>query len=510
MKFPCRFAASLLVLLPLSRAAEPFRILVEEDFRSGEIHAPDWRPLPNPLPGTGLQPTPGRAAQGVPHALVRDLREAPLWPDGRLNIARNEVEQGMHQVWDPGILFDPAEALLVMRTTTFSDATTGGTNSIAVRLWVQRDTGPNLHKERMELSTHFNAHPRGSRQVYPNAYVVRDGWETWAMPEGNNSRRAGIYYRLAAEGRNEEIRGPLAVPLGHYWDWQGLDWPRGWTPPLGGGLFPPPPRDATVFPGGGLYTTTAIFVRTSEALPEFPHEFATRVDLLAPRHRGRITLLAPLPREINEIRLILRSETPPEGREWLLAEGADPAAPLWLGVADVRVWLTSRADVNLDGRVDLQDWEALRQGQDRDAPLHTDGDLLGSGSVDLADAFFLAARLPESDAERPPPEAWTARFAEDGTLRLHAPPQSRLYAWRLIPPEGDAIEAELLSEFGTGGLQRQGPGEVGAADLRNPWLSDRGSEKSLARLPSPLRSGFRILLQPGPGVPAITLPVRLP
>lgn len=488
-------------------------VLLEVDFRQGKeaLAASGLVALGDPLPGTGLVDVPHRAEQGVPRALARNLRDVPLWPDGRLQIARNEVQQGVHRVLDPSVPFDPAEQVLVTRMTTFSDASTGGTNSIGVRLWVQSGLGPNDHWERMELSTHFNMNPRGARQVYPNAYVVRDGWETWAMPEGTNSRRAGIYYRLAEQGLNQEIRGPLAVTRGYYWTWEGLDWPKGWASPLGGGLYAPPGRDERTFPGHGLYTVTAVWARSDSAIPGDPHRFSTRVDIRAPRAEGRVLLDAPLPERLDEVRLILRSEPPAEGRDWVLPPGFDEASELFLGVADAWIALRSRADVNLDGSVDLDDWDLLRGHAGKSDALHLHGDLTGDGGVGLRDAFFLAARMKgnaSADAV-PPPEAWQATRDGEGRLVLHVPAGGRLYGWR-VETKGEPLEAEALQPaFADTAMRETTPLYAGEVDLRHPVIADAGEMRrlNLGPLFSNPDSPARMVVLTQLGSEALTLPV---
>lgn len=489
-------------------------VLVEADFRQGvdALNASGLVMLDGALPGTGIRETPHRSGQEVPRALVRDLREAPLWPDGRLQITRNEVQQGAHRLFAPAVPLDPSEQVLVMRVTTFSDASTGGSNSVAVRLWVQEGLGPNHHRDRLELSTHFNPHPRGSRQVYPNAYTVRDGWETWAMPEGTNSRRAGIYYRLGAEGRNEEIRGPLAVPLGIYWTWDGLNWPKGWAPPLGGGLYEPPARDAAFFPGDGLYTTTAVWARSDRALAEDPHRFASRVDVLAPRSEGRIVLEAPLPAEIDEVRLLLRSERPGGDRDWLRAAGREQEDPLYLGVAEMHVALRSRADVNLDGAVDSRDWDLLRNHAGKAGALHVHGDVTGDGSVGLRDGFFLAARMPAGDDTAIPPEAWRAYRDTAGHLRLRIPPGGRLYGWALKSPSLPLASSSMLSVYGDTALREQTDHLTGEMDLMHPVYNPGESALylDLGALLGDEISGSTVRIQTRPGREALTLPVWSP
>ena len=503
--------AGLGLLTAFAVSADP-RVLVDEDFRNGpdEIRTPGWVMLADPLPGTGIRPVPARETLGVPHALVRSLREAPLWPDGRLQIARNEVGQGMHRVMDPPVPLNPAEEVLVMRMTTFADATTGGTNSIAVRLWVQSGPGPNDHRERMELSTHFNAHARGSRQVYPNAYTVRDGWETWAMPEGINSRRAGIYYRLAAEGRNEDIRSREAVDRGFYWTWQGLDWRRGWLPPLGGALYPPPEADGEPFPGGGIYTTTAVFARADVPLSFETHRFRTRVDVLAPRKSGRVVLDAPLPESVDEVRLLLRSETPGEGREWLYADPAHPPEDPLLGVADVRAVILSRADVNLDGQVDADDWHIMRDHAGKTDALHTHGDVTGDGRVDLEDAFFLAARLrSELEADTPPAEKWRAQRDEQGNLQIRIPPGGRLYGWQLQREDGPMQADGLTPLFTDEAMRIADPEQIGEMDLANPLTAgEEGLTLSAGVLAAPETGRLYLRIQTAPGQSALRLPVN--
>lgn len=488
------------------------KVLVEVSFREGEeaVVGTGLVSLPGSLPGTGLRPTPHRADQGVPQALVRDLREEPQWPDGRLQIARNEVEQGMKRVFAPSVPFDPSEQVLVMRVTTFSDATTGGTNSIGVRLWVQHGLGPNEHRERMELSTHFNAHQRGSRQVYPNAYYVRDGWETWAMPEGTNSRRAGIYYRLGAEGRNEEIRGPQAVPQGYYWTWQGLQWPKGWTPPVGGGLYEPPPSDATHFPGNGLYTTTAVWARTERPLPGDPHRFSSRVDVMAPRGEGRVLLEAPLPEQIDEVRLILRSESPGEGRDWLMTAGRSDDDPLFLGVADMKVALLSRADVNLDGLVDQADWEILLQHAGKTDALHGHGDLTGDGRVGINDGFFLAARMAEQSSDQAlPSEQWRAWQDSSGQVHLRVPVGGQLYGWQMENRTDKFRPDHLQAVFSETAMREQTPQRIGEMDLRHPVRTE--GEEVLDLNFGPILAGtdtiLRMRIQAGLGQEAMILPI---
>ncbi|MCH8475922.1 MAG: hypothetical protein LAT55_11935 [Opitutales bacterium] len=489
--------------------------LLEADFRDPGLTTESprsWQFLPDPLPGTGLRATPHRAAQGVPQAFVRSLNEEPLWPDGSLQITRNEVEQGLHRLFPQAIPFDPEEEILLMRTTTFADATTGGTNSIAVRLWVQSGLGPNNHRERMELSTHFNHHQRGSRQVYPNAYVVRDGWETWAMPEGTNSRRAGIYYHLGTEPRNEEIRSREAVAKGYYWTWEGLDWPGGWQPPLGGALYAPPANDEALFQGDGLYTTTALFRQSDQALSTDLHRFATEVDIQAPRHEGRISLKAPLPREIEEVRLILRSQTPGEGRKWVHPDPANPLEDPLLGVADVTAQILSRADVNLDGTVDLEDWETMVAHQEKRPALHYHGDLTGDGIVGLSDAFFLAARLPRQTDKAPIAlEDWQALLGEEGEIFLQVPAGGKVYGWKIIAPSEALPSLREEGLFGENALRQSNEQQIGEANLANPFQGDGDSPEKikLGRLPSSSEiPDLQIKVQPGLGVPALTLPLH--
>lgn len=505
-------AIPILCLLAVSLTRAEPGVLLDVDFREGEdaAAAAGLLPLEEGLPGTGLRTVPHRAGQGVPQALVRDLREQPLWQDGRLQIARNEVEQGMHRVFSPARPLDPAEEVLVMRSTTFSDASTGGTNSIGVRLWVQNGRGPNEHRERMELSTHFNLHARGSRQVYPNAYVVREGWETWAMPEGTNSRRAGIYYRLAAEGRNAEIRGADAVPLGFYWTWEGLDWPQGWRPPVGGGLYEPPARGADVFPGDGLYSVTAIWARSEQALAGQPHAFATRVDLLAPRGEGRVLLEAPLPPQVEEIRILLRSETPAAGRDWVRIEGLEKEDALFLGVADARVAIHPRADVNLDGQVDLDDWDVLRLHAGKAEALHIHGDLTGDGRVGLADAFFLAARLPAGPRQNPiSPEQWRAWRDAENRLVLHVPAGGRMYGWMLDAREPLHKADSFTDVFGEGALREISENRLGEINLRHPFSATEAQAVPLSSGPVLEGMAFPVTIRilTRPGAEALTLPV---
>jgi hypothetical protein len=489
-------------------------VLLDVDFRQGDeaLSSAGLMPLEGGLPGTGLRDVPHRSGQGAVRAWVRDLREAPLWPDGRLDIARNEVQQGLHRVFSTPRPFNPAEEVLVMRTTTFSDASTGGTNSIAVRLWVQNGLGPNEHRERLELSTHFNLHPRGARQVYPNAYFVRDGWETWAMPEGNNSRRAGVYYRLAAEGRNDEIRGPLAVPLGFYWTWEGLSWAKGWQPPLGGGLYEPPVRSAEIFPGEGLYTVTTVWARTETALPGDPHRFTSRVDVLAPRHEGRVLLEAPLPEQVEEIRLILRSETPSGDRSWVKTSDRSEGDDLFLGVTDAGVSIHPRADVNLNGEVNLEDWDVLLSYAGKEEALHVHGDLMGDGRVGVADAFFLAARLSSPEQDSAAPELWRAWRDADGRLMLRIPPGGRLYAWMLEIPEPLPDPAAIIPVFGKGALTESGGQRLGGANLREPLFDNDGTSRELKLGNISFRDNSQqtLRIQTRLGSEALTLPILVP
>ncbi|MCC5789886.1 MAG: hypothetical protein JJT75_09635, partial [Opitutales bacterium] len=498
-------------------AASPEKeaILLEADFRNPDLMTEaerSWKFLPDPLPGTGIRQTPHRAAQGVPQALVRSLNEEPLWPDGSLQITRNEVEQGLHRIFPEAISFDPKEEILLMRTTTFADATTGGTNSIAVRLWIQSGLGANEHRERMALSTQFNHHQRGSRQVYPNAYMVRDGWEAWAMPEGTNSRRAGIYYRLGTEPRNEEIRGAEAVAKGYYWTWEGLDWPIGWQPPLGGALYAPPANDEAPFRGDGLYTTTALFRQSDQALSTDPHRFATEVDIQAPRHEGRISLKAPLPRKIEEVRLILRSQTPAEGRDWVHPNPENPLEDPLLGVADVTAQILSRADVNLDGTVDLEDWHTMVANHEQRPALHYHGDVTGNGEVGLSDAFFLAARLPRQTDKAPAVlEDWQALLGEEGEIFLQVPVGGKVYGWKIVAPSGTLPPLHEGTLLGEDSLRQTNEQQIGEANLAKPFQGDGDSpgKRKLGRLSSSSEtSDLQIKVQPGLGVPALTLPLH--
>lgn len=490
-------------------------VLLQADFRDPDLRQeshPSWDFLPNRLPGTGIRPTPHREDQGLSQALVRSLQEAPLWPDGSLQITRNEVEQGIHRTFPEAVPFDPQEEILLMRTTTFADATTGGTNSIAVRLWVQSGFGPNEHRERMELSTHFNHHPRGARQVYPNAYVVRDGWETWAMPEGTNGRRAGVYYLLGAEPRNDEIRSRQAVRQGFYWTWEGLRWPTGWESPLGGALYAPPSSPDQPFQGDGLYTTTAVFRQSDQPLPGFPHEYATSVDLIAPRTEGRITLESPLPRRIDEVRLILRSEKPSGDREWIRPEQDTELDDPLLGVVEVQAQILSRADANMDGQVDLNDWDVLWRHQNRENALHHHGDLTGDGRVGLADAFYLAARLPQSEQRsRVALEEWRAWVDAESQIHLQIPGNAKVYGWKVISAENPLPKANLESLLGELALTEINRDSLGEADLRNPYQNNR--KKPLQVMLGSFSAGedrgnFLVKIQADSGVPAITLPLE--
>ena len=512
------FGALLLAGSGCQTIAEPEKdsVLLQADFRDPDLRQesdPSWDFLPNRLPGTGIRPTPHREDQGVSQALVRSLQEAPLWPDGSLQITRNEVEQGIHRTFPEAVPFDPQEEILLMRTTTFADATTGGTNSIAVRLWVQSGFGPNEHRERMELSTHFNHHARGSRQVYPNAYYVRDGWETWAMPEGTNSRRAGVYYRLGSEPRNNEIRGRNAVARGFYWTWDGLRWPIGWEPPLGAALYEPPAGKNASFQGTGLYTTTALFRQTEQALPGDPRAFATAVDIIAPRSEGRVLLEAPLPRKIDEVRLILRSQTPSEDRDWVVPESEDPISDPLLGVSEVTARLLSRADVNLDGTVDVRDWEVLRENQNRFPALHHHGDLIGDGIVGLGDAFFLARRLPADQKAQPVknPEQWEALLDENNRLHLRIPSDGLLYGWKLVTNGEDLSDFEIENIFAESALRQMGPGIVGEMDVKTPWKNREADSRKIllgAFASSPERNQVILIIQARLGYPAISLPLQ--
>ncbi len=361
-------------------------ILLDVDFTIDDLGLDQAgiRMLASNIPSTSIRSLPHRGVR----ALVRDLSVQPEMRDGVLNIAANEVGQGLHRVFDGGVPLCVDHQVLVMRLRVFSDAALTGTNSIAVRLWAQSGFGPNNHRERMELSAHFNAHPRGSRQVYPNAYRVRDGWETWAMPEGTNDRRAGIYYRLAAEGRRHEIRGVDSVRRGYYWTWQGLDWPKGWAAPLGGGLYDP---SALPLALNHSYTIKAVFRRdVRQSVTGLPCSFATVVDIVAPQGEGRVKLDASIPDRIHEVRLILRSELLGQKQDWAamatLPEGQSP----YLGVEQASVQLLSRADATLDGVVDEQDWQVLRAHFGRsEGVLHYHGDALGDGQVGLNDIYYI-------------------------------------------------------------------------------------------------------------------------
>ncbi|TVR12840.1 MAG: hypothetical protein EA401_08300 [Planctomycetota bacterium] len=453
---------------------------------------PDVIPLSSNLPSTGVRELPHRQTT----ALVRDLTVQPEDADGGLNIAANEVGQGLKRTFAQGVPVDWAEQALVMRLRVFSDAALAGTNSIAVRLWAQNGFGPNQHHERMELSAHFNANPRGARQVYPNAYRVRDGWETWAMPEGTNSRRAGIYYRLGAEGRRDEIRGGNAVPRGHYWTWEGLDWPKGWASPLGGGLYNPEDLPAAL---EGSYTLTAIFRRDAEAVSDLPFAFATAVDVQVPGGDGRVHLDTPMPERIQEVRLILRSEIPNPEHGWpaqiTLPEGQSPQ----LGVEQASVRLLPRADANMDGLVDGRDWQLLREhfGREDDA-LHYHGDAIGDGRVNLDDAFLMARQWSNADTwNDPDPSQWWAEIDAAGHLRLHLPAGSQVLAWQLVDAPDDWQPPQLLGD----GAAR---GAAGEANLVEPLRIVEATSLNLGVMPESVER-LRLRLQTHRGQSALTL-----
>ena len=493
---------------------ESDQALLAVDFRDSREVDPtnrSWSYMPDQLPGTGIRPTPHREVQGVRKALVRSLQEEPLWPEGSLQITRNETEQGIHRTFPESVPFNPDEEILLLRTTTFADATTGGTNSIAVRLWVQSGLGPNEHRERVELSTHFNHHERGSRQVYPNAYYVRDGWETWAMPEGTNSRRAGVYYLLGAEPRNDEIRGSEAVEKGFYWTWDGLHWPSGWEAPLGGALYEPPDDEDDSFQGTGLYTTTAIYRQTEQRLSKDPHSFATSVDIRAPRSEGRVMLESPLPREIDEVRLILRSQTPPEGRDWTLPKQPLLEEPL-LGVVKAEALVLPRADINLDGKVDFKDWSVLLKNQSRQDALHHHGDLTGNQQVDLRDAFFLAARLP---IKGPPQsqaalEDWQAWTNDRNEVYLQVPAGGKVYGWMVKSEGNDLSRFSVTGLFGDKSFSYGDEQQVGEVNLTTPFRNTGTQTKAvkLGQLQKENEWSGKMKVQTNLGTPATTLPLR--
>lgn len=509
--------ASLLADEPTSTApAEPAaHILLQEDFRtwSGTPQTPGVRMLETNLPTTTVQDTPPRVTQGVPRAFVRALPVEPQWEDGRLNIAVNEVGQGLHRVFADPVPFDHTTHALVMRMTTFTDAALAGTNSIAVRLWAQRGQGPNHHRERMELSTHFNAHARGARQIYPNAYHVRDGYETWAMPEGTNARRAGIYYRLGAEGRNDEIRGGGAVPKAYYWTWKGLEWPKGWASPVGGGMYEPT-READALSdriGGHVYTTTAVYRRAQATLTDDPNRFATQVDVQGARASGRVLLQAPLPPVIEELCLLLRSELTPEGQTWFaLAKHADGGVPL-LGVADVHVSLVPRADATLDGVVDAADWHLLREHAGRTYALHMHGDASGDGVVGLDDVFVMARQWSAaSGGADPDPTLWQASVDASGVVTVHLPAGSALHAWEivLIDPEAEEITADTDLLPWEDAVAFRSPRRVGMANLVEPYrVGEAAVDVPLLTLPGLQAWQAQLRIQTALGVEARRLPV---
>lgn len=438
-----------LLAIPRLHADEPVTgpvVLVDEDFRTwdGSAKPHGLEMLPRNLPTTLVRDTPHRAEQGVPRAFTRDLTVEPQFDDGLFNITLSEVEQGANRIFKTPVPFDHDTQALVMRMTTFTDALLQSTNSTAVRLWVQRGQGYNYYHERLELANYFNANPRGNRQVHPTGYFAVDNYETWALPEGTNRRRTGIYHRIAAEGRNDEIRGGRNQIAGYYWTWRGLDWRMGWENPVGGAMYEPSdvPEELAERIGEQVFTTTVVARRQDTALEGFPTRFATQVDVQAPRTSGRIVLQSPLPRAIGEIRLILRSEVPAEGKTWYAISKHVEDNPPVVGVADVHVSLVPRADATLDGIVDEADWNVLRENAGTTDAIHQQGDANGDGVVDLEDAFWMArqwsAALDDGD---PDPTLWQSWTDADGVVKVRVPAGTALYAWQLIlvKPEGDKI-----------------------------------------------------------------------
>ncbi len=506
--------------------------LVNEDFTrwTGRPATPGLEILTAEMPGTGVRDVPARAQQGVPTALVRNLAEVPRLPDDRLDIYRNEVAQGARRRFDAGVPFDHSEQALVIRTTSFCDAALTGTNSLAVRVWVQSGFGPNEHRERMELSTHFNAHARGSRQVYPNAYMVRDGWETWAMPEGTNGRRAGIYYRMAEQGRNEVIRGPEAVLRGYYWTWADLHWPAGWEEPLGGAMYEPMDIDdegAAEELGKALgeeaFAVTAVFRRGDESLADLTgrdEDVDTLVDVDAPRHTGRVPLRVALPSQIDEVRILLRGDEPPE-RGWAaLAPHADEEEVL-LGVADVRVDLVPLADATLDGKVDECDWRVLREHFGRaDDALMFHGDATGDGRVGMDDVMVMVRQWSSPDS--PPPADLTDLQAkvgpQDGHLRVHLPADVPLYAFdlRAVGSAKPLLGNELRRVFGDESVSELDEARIGAARLDSPMVEASSEPRTVdlgAVIPADEasdRDAFHITLAVSRGREPVRVPVWQP
>lgn len=450
--------------LALTACATPeaeSRILVDEDFRewTGQFNDPRMRMLETNLASTGVEPTPHREGQGVPQALVRNMAKAPRFEDGTLNIYRNEVGQGSIRRFERHApRFDPDRHVVFIEQITFADAALSGTNSIGTRIWVQQGDGPNDHETRLSLSSHFNTHGQGSRQLYPAIYHVHEGTETWSMPEGNNDRRAGRFYRLAAEGRNEELHGEEAVERGIYWDWQNLEWPLGWAEPLGGALYEPDDEADAIASqlNDDVFAATAIFRRGDERIDTTGDGEAdvwnTHVEIEAPRTAGRLALQGPLPRQIDEVRLLLRSDAVDDPEDWdALSPDAEPDRPL-LGIARARIGITRKADFDLSGHVDGDDYAILRQhfGKDEGA-LMFHGDATGDGRVDIDDYFMLIEQwqepLDESDRDTDGDEAqWHVEINRDsGEVRLvPRSPEAQLLGFD-IEAEGDgAFDAEAV------------------------------------------------------------------
>ncbi len=453
--------AAVLILTACAAPGPETQIFIDEDLRdgTGRFNDPQMRLLETSLPSTGVKATPHRAQQGVPMALVRNMAEQPTFADGRLNIYANEVGQGaIRRFEDRPPRFDHEKKVLFIEQITFADAARSGTNTVGIRIWVQQGDGANEHEKRLVLSSHFNTHAAGSRQLWPTLYHVHEGRERWTMPEGTISRRAGLFYRLAAEGRNEELHGERAVERGIYWDWAGLDWPRGWAPPIGQALYEAGEDRSAIAQrlGANVFHATAIFRRGPQRVDSTGDgegdAWNTLVELIGPATAGRIALDGPLPERIDEVRLLLRSVPPENPDEWeAMAPGIDPQSPL-LGIARVRIGITRPADFTLSGTVEAADYRRLREHFGReDGALMIHGDADGDGRVDIDDFFALITQwqghLP---AEPAPPAHWHVQVNRDsGEVRL-------------IP---DRPEAQLLGFD----LQAEGGGAFNPEWVDHPW-----------------------------------------
>lgn len=453
-------------------------LLVDEDFTraSGALRDPKLRMLETNLPRTGLAEVPHRAGAGAGRALVRYPADEPQWPDGRLNIYANEVGQGMVRFFDRPRRLDPVTEVLFIEQETFADLALPGTNQLGTRVWIQHGRGPIGHRERVELSTHFTSHVRGSRQLWPTMYFVRDGRETWAMPEGAISRAAYHFYALAAEGRNEELHGPQAREQGIYWTWEGLTWPRGWAPPVGGGLFEPSENPVEVAEriAGKPFAVRAVYRQGGQPLDTDgdgeADSMTTLVEVEGPRHAGRISIQAPLPAQIDEVRLLLRSQRPADGDERVARVTGVDASDAVLGFARIRVGITRAADFNLDGRVDEGDFEVLARhfGKAEDARL-TQGDATADGRVGIDDLFRLLELWQGTVAGRAGRGQWQALVdRESGHVVLvnrSAAGRTPLLAFSVTGPEGTLAIVDKPERLPSGWVWQADSEQIGAGGI---------------------------------------------